>query len=75
MQSYTNVRGQTSEGLMLDKTVVHQQAKQMDDDALAIIEDRDVLVPGSEGLMDIRVVLGALESARHGGKRVVLPKV
>lgn len=75
MQSYTNVRGQTSEGLMLDKTVVHQQAKQMDDDAQAIIEDKDVLVPGSEGLMDIRVVLGALESARNGGKRVVLPKI
>lgn len=75
MQSYTGVKGRTSDGLMLDKTVVHQQAKQMDDDALAIIHDHDVLVPGSEGLLDIRVVLGALESARLGGKRVELPKL
>ncbi|HEY7773526.1 MAG TPA: Gfo/Idh/MocA family oxidoreductase [Marinagarivorans sp.] len=72
MQSYTGVKGRTSDGTLLNKTIANQQAQQMDDSAVAILEDAPVMVPGTEGLMDIRVVEGALESARHGGKRVVL---
>lgn len=64
MQSYTGVKGRTSDGKQLNKTVAHQQAKQMDDDALAILKGSEVLVPGSEGLLDIRVVEGALRSAQ-----------
>jgi glucose-fructose oxidoreductase len=71
MQSYTGVKGRTSDGKLLDKTIVHQQAAQMDDDALAIINNVDVMVPGREGLMDIRVVEGALLSAKTK-KRVEL---
>ena len=71
MQSYTGVKGKTSDGKLLNKKVAHQQARQMDDDALAILNNTEVMVPGSEGLMDIRVVLGALESAKSG-KRVDL---
>lgn len=72
MQSYSGVKGKASDGVLLNKTVANQQALQMDDDAAAILENSSVLVPGSEGLMDIRVVEGALESARLGGKRIVL---
>jgi glucose-fructose oxidoreductase len=71
MQTYTGVRGRTSDGKLLDKTVVHQQAQQMDDDAAAILNDTEVLVSGLDGLMDIRVVEGALNSIATG-KRVEL---
>lgn len=44
----------------------HQQARQMDDDALAIKENRAPIVPGSEGLADIRIVRAIMESSRRG---------
>ena len=71
MQSYTGVKGRTSDGRKLNKTIAHQQATQMDDDALAILQNTDVMVPGSEGLKDIHVVEGALQSAKTQ-KRVAL---
>ncbi len=66
MQQYEGVKGKTSDGKLLDAQVDHQQAKQMDDDALAIIEGRPVMVPGEEGLRDIRLVQAIIESARTG---------
>ena len=72
MQSYSGVKGETSDGILLNKTVANQQAQQMDDNAVAILDNGPVMVPGLEGLMDIRVVEGAIESARLGGKRVEL---
>ena len=50
----------------------NQQAVQMDDDALAIINDKPVLVPGEEGLRDIAIVEKINESAALGGKRLSL---
>ena len=41
----------------------NQQARQMDDDALAILNNTEVLVPGEEGLRDIRIVKAILASA------------
>jgi glucose-fructose oxidoreductase len=55
-QSYSGIRGKTSDGKVLDAVVPNQQAKQMDDDALAILKNENVMVPGEEGLKDIRVV-------------------
>jgi glucose-fructose oxidoreductase len=43
--------------------VPFQQAKQMDNDALSIIQKRSMLVPGEEGLRDIRVVEAIYKSA------------
>lgn len=63
MQSYTGVTGKTSDGILLNKTIANQQATQMDDDALAILRNKAVLVSGEEGLRDIRVVQAALQSA------------
>jgi glucose-fructose oxidoreductase len=71
MQEYKGVQGKTSDGKLLNKTVVHQQAKQMDDDALAILNNTDVLVPGSVGLTDIRVVEAALKSVEQN-KKIIL---
>ncbi|WP_111641827.1 Gfo/Idh/MocA family protein [Marinimicrobium alkaliphilum] len=71
MSEFSGVQGSASNGGKLNKTVANQQAAQMDNDALAIIHDTDVLVPGEEGLKDIRVVVAALKSAREG-RRIVL---
>jgi glucose-fructose oxidoreductase len=46
--------------------VPFQQAKQMDDDALAIMQKKSMLVPGEEGLRDIRVVEAIYKSAASG---------
>jgi len=72
MQSYSGVKGRTSDGKLLDKTLVNQQATQMDDDALAILNKTPVLVPGAEGLADIRIVEAAFKSAAADSKRVML---
>ncbi len=71
MQAYTGVSGETSDGTQLDQKVENQQAKQMDDDALAIIEQRPVLVPGEEGLRDVRIVQ-AIQSSADTGQAVDL---
>jgi len=67
-QSYSGVQGETSDGIKLNPSPSNQQAKQMDDDALAIKNNIDVLVPGEEGLKDIRVVEAIYRSVREGKK-------
>lgn len=69
MQAYTGVVGERSDGVLLDQPIENQQARQMDDDALAIINDTPVMVPGSEGLKDVRITNAIIESAKTG-KRV-----
>jgi len=66
MQSYSGVQGITSDGKRLDKPIKDQQARQMDNDALAILNDKPVLVPGTEGLKDIRIVQAVMEADRTG---------
>ena len=68
---YIPVRGRTSSGIILDKTVVNEQAKQMDDDALAIMKKGPVLVSGEEAMRDIRIVEAAFKSA-ESEKRIQL---
>lgn len=72
MQTYSGVSGKTSDGTLLNKPIANQQAKQMDDDALAILNNAEVIVPGVEGMADIRIVEAALKSSASGGKRIVL---
>lgn len=68
MQSYTGVRGETSDGKELPPAGINQQARQMDNDALAIRENKDPIVPGEDGLADIRIVKAIMESSRNGGE-------
>jgi glucose-fructose oxidoreductase len=68
--SYNGIQGRTSDGTILNATIPNQQAKQMDDDALAIINNMNVLVPGEEGLKDIRVVEAIYKSAGQQSKEV-----
>ena len=70
-QSYSGVRGRTSDGKALDAYIPNQQARQMDDDALAILHNKPVIVPGEEGMRDIRIVEAIYQSAAQG-KRVDL---
>ncbi|MDH3649534.1 MAG: Gfo/Idh/MocA family oxidoreductase, partial [Saprospiraceae bacterium] len=62
-QSYNGVKGRRSDGKLLDATIDNQQAKQMDDDALAIMQDKPMLVPGEEGMLDIRIVEAIYKAA------------
>lgn len=71
-QSYDGLKGRTSDGKTFADAVRHQQARQMDDDALAILRGTAPLVPGEEGVRDMRVVDAVYASARAGGKRIVL---
>lgn len=71
-QSYTGVSGETSDGTQLPADPNHQQARQMDNDALAIKEQNKPIVPGEDGLADIRIVDAIAESSRKGGARIAL---
>lgn len=67
MQSYNGVVGDRSDGKTdLQVFVESQQALQMDDDALAILNNTDVMCPGIEGLKDIHIIEGIFESAATG---------
>ena len=71
-QAYSGVRGEASDGTVLEPMGKNQQAVQMDDDALAIIKDLPVLVPGVEGLKDIAILEKIYESAGRGGERILI---
>ncbi len=72
MQSYSGVRGTTSDGAILTPFKGNQQAKQMDDNALAIHYEKLPLVPGEEGMKDIKVVEAIMKSAANNSVRVTL---
>jgi len=67
-QIYSGVQGVTSNGTKLVAVKGNQQARQMDDDALSIMNKSAVLVPGEEGLKDIRVVEAIYRSAAENKK-------
>ncbi|MDT7830483.1 Gfo/Idh/MocA family oxidoreductase [Pricia sp. S334] len=61
--AYSGNKGERSDGKIIDFPLENQQAKQMDDDALSILNDTDMMVPGEEGLLDIRVVEAVYRAA------------
>jgi glucose-fructose oxidoreductase len=72
MQPYGGVKGMTSAGTVLGPPIEgKQQTLQMDDDALAILNNTPVLAPGEMGRDDVAVIRAIIESAETG-KRVVL---
>lgn len=71
-QSYRGVQGTTSDGRTLAADPAHQQARQMDNDALSIIENTTPIVPGEEGLKDIAIIEAIQESSRKGGVKIQL---
>lgn len=69
-QLYSGIQGASSKG-PLNHIIPNQQARQMDDDALAIINNTALIVPGEEGLRDIKVV-EAIHLSATEGRRVVI---
>lgn len=69
-QSYSGIKGMSSKG-ELNLKIPNQQAKQMDDDALAIMNNTPLIVPGEEGWRDIKVV-EAIHLSATEGRRVVI---
>jgi predicted dehydrogenase len=67
---YEGIEGETSEGKM-NFPKVNQQAKQMDDFALAIIDRRPTPVPGEMGRQDVKI-LNAIYRAMETGKRITI---
>ena len=65
---YSGVKGKTSDGIILPPFDGMQQAKQMDDDALSILNNTPMIVPGEEGMKDIRIVEAIYKSAKIGEK-------
>ncbi len=65
-QSYSGIQGKTSDGKKLNAKIPNQQARQMDNDSLAILNNEDVIVPGEEGLRDIRIVEAVYRAAKTG---------
>ena len=66
--TYSGVKGKTSDGIVLPPFQRTQQAQQMDDDALSIINNKPMMVPGEEGLKDIKVVEAIYKSSKTGEK-------
>jgi predicted dehydrogenase len=66
--AYKGIKGKTSEREM-EFPEVNQQAKQMDDFALAIKEKRPTPVPGEMGRQDVKI-LQAIYEAMNSGKEV-----
>jgi glucose-fructose oxidoreductase len=70
---YSGLKGSSPLGeIYFPYNAPHQQTMQMDDDALAIMQGRPMLVPGEEGLRDIRIVEAIYKSAAGNGARVNL---
>ena len=70
--AYAGVKGTSPLGeINFPFSVPWEQANQMDDDAMTIIQGKPMQVPGEEGLRDIKIVQAILESA-SSGKSVTL---
>ena len=69
---YNGIKGSSPLGeIYTPYEVPFQQAKQMDEDAMAIMQNKPMQVPGEEGLRDIRIVQ-AIHKAAATGQRVTL---
>ncbi len=66
MQSYYGVSGERSDGHRLDAAIYCQQCLQMDNDALAIMNQTPVRCPGEMGMRDIEIIEGIFKSAATG---------
>ena len=70
-QAYSGINGTTSDGIKLNERIPNQQAKQMDEDALALVNNKPVLVPGEEGWKDIVVVEAIYKSVKEKGRVLI----
>jgi glucose-fructose oxidoreductase len=71
MQSYTGVAGKDSNGKVWTPFAGNQQARQMDNDALAIMGQGPSLVTGEEGQRDIHIVEKIFAAAKSGKRMLI----
>lgn len=65
--AYNGIKGKSPLGeIYFPYEVPWQQAKQMDDDCLSIMQGKPMIVPGEEGLKDIRIVEAIYRTAING---------
>ncbi len=69
--SYNGIKGRKSNGEFTYREV-NQQARQMDEVAWCILNDKPLRVTGEEGLKDIIVVEKIWESINQGGRTVMI---
>lgn len=65
-QTYTGVRGQASDGTLFKASPDHQQARQMDNDAQAIVNNSTLQAPGEEGMRDVAIIEAIFKAAKNG---------
>ena len=70
--SYSGLQGQTSDAVM-EFPKLSQQAKQIDDFALAIKNNRPSPVPGEMGRRDMKIITAVYESMRTGKRVEIKP--
>lgn len=70
--NYSGLKGKTSKGL-IEYQPLSQQARQMDEFALAIKNNRPTIVPAEMGRRDVKIIT-AIYEAMHSGKRVEIGK-
>ncbi|MEH6406244.1 MAG: Gfo/Idh/MocA family oxidoreductase [Leeuwenhoekiella sp.] len=70
--SYNGVKGKTTDGKVLKAFKGNEQAKQMDADALSVMQSTALLVPGEEGMRDIRIVEAIYKSASNNSEVINL---
>lgn len=63
--AYDGIKGETSDGAM-NFPEVNQQARQMDDFALAILQNRPTPVPGEMGKQDVKILRAIYRAAETG---------
>jgi len=69
--AYKGCKGSSSQGI-IDSPLDNQQARQLDDDAMAIMKNTQLIAPGEEGLRDIRVLEAIFRSVADRGRRVMV---
>lgn len=67
--AYNGINGSMSNGTIINFPIKNQQAKQLDEDCLALMNKTQLIAPGEEGLRDIRVV-EAIRKAASTGQQV-----
>ncbi len=68
---YTGIKGQIQKRI-LDVTPISQQARQMDGFAQSVRSGTPSIVPGEEGLKDMKVIEALYRSLANGGKRTLI---
>ncbi|CAH0995744.1 Glucose--fructose oxidoreductase [Emticicia aquatica] len=64
--AYLGNKGSHSGGI-IDFPIKNQQAKQMDEDCVALMNSTQLIAPGEEGLRDIKVVEAIYQATKNGG--------